>query len=125
MNYQEKLTWFPFAQADRENRHCYLESSNGINPKIYAKLGFEIKKKIYLQRATKPVELDIMVRRPVMRTSTVAWDLIAWYLAVSDVYNVRAWILRYISPAAAGNPLRTLFFPRRSFVRKLRYLVGL
>lgn len=72
MNYQEKLTCFPFAQADRENRHCYLESSNGINPKIYAKLGFEIIKKIYLQRATKPVELDIMVRRPVMRTSTVA-----------------------------------------------------
>lgn len=72
MNYQEKLTCFPFAQADLENRHCYLESSNGINPKIYAKLGFEIIKKIYLQRAAKPVELDIMVRRPVMRTSTVA-----------------------------------------------------
>lgn len=53
------------SQADAENRYCYLESSNGINPKIYRKLGFEIVKKIHLTRAAKPVELDVMVRKPV------------------------------------------------------------
>lgn len=49
-------------QADLTNRACYLESSNGINPLIYAKLGFAIKRKIHLARGERPVELDIMVR---------------------------------------------------------------
>ena len=51
-------------QADLTNRACYLESSNGINPLIYAKLGFAIKRKIHLARGERPVELDIMVREP-------------------------------------------------------------
>lgn len=51
-------------QADLTNRACYLESSNGINPLIYAKLGFAVRRKIYLLRGDRPVELDIMVREP-------------------------------------------------------------
>lgn len=53
-------------QADEQGRACYLESSNAVNPVIYARLGFEITKKIQLTRGAKPVELDIMVREPVM-----------------------------------------------------------
>ena len=52
------------SKADKEGRACYLESSNAINPVIYRKMGFEIKKKIVLTRGVKPVELDIMVREP-------------------------------------------------------------
>jgi len=51
-------------QADGADRVCYLESSNGINPLIYAKLGFAVKRKIHLVRGDRPVELDIMVREP-------------------------------------------------------------
>ena len=51
-------------QADLTDRACYLESSNDINPVIYAKLGFAIERKIHLTRGEKPVELDIMVREP-------------------------------------------------------------
>jgi ribosomal protein S18 acetylase RimI-like enzyme len=50
--------------ADRDGRACYLESSNDVNPKIYARMGFEIKKKIYLQRAEEHIPLDLMVREP-------------------------------------------------------------
>ena len=51
-------------QADTQNRATYLESSNGINPLIYAKLGFEMRKDIHLTRGDKPIKLDIMVREP-------------------------------------------------------------
>lgn len=51
-------------QADREGRVCYLESSNDINPIIYRKMGFEIVKHIYLNRAAKKIRMDIMVREP-------------------------------------------------------------
>ncbi len=50
--------------ADAEGRACYLESSNLVNRKIYGKMGFELRKNIYLQRAEENVELDIMVREP-------------------------------------------------------------
>ncbi|KIW00441.1 uncharacterized protein PV09_07969 [Verruconis gallopava] len=51
--------------ADAEGKACYLESSNEINPKIYAKYGFEIRRKVWLQRDAKDVvELDLMVREP-------------------------------------------------------------
>ena len=52
------------SRADAEGRATYLESSNDINPIIYGKMGFEIKKKIYLRRAKKVLEMDIMVREP-------------------------------------------------------------
>jgi len=51
--------------ADRERRPCYLESSNGSNPPIYRKFGFEVHKTIYLQRGDRNVPLDVMVREPV------------------------------------------------------------
>ncbi|KAI9878400.1 MAG: hypothetical protein M1830_000962, partial [Pleopsidium flavum] len=63
--YARKLIEDVTKQADLSNRACYLESSNGINPLIYAKLGFAIKCKIHLMRGVRPVELDIMVREPV------------------------------------------------------------
>ncbi len=56
---------FSTIQADAENRACYLESSNGINPIIYGKMGFQIVDKIYLRREKEPIEMDIMVREPV------------------------------------------------------------
>lgn len=61
----KKLITQVTALADAEGKTCYLESSNEVNPRIYAKFGFEIKKKVYLQREGVPVELDLMVREPV------------------------------------------------------------
>ncbi|KAK5134049.1 hypothetical protein LTR08_006939 [Meristemomyces frigidus] len=51
--------------ADAEGRACYLESSNAVNRIIYGRLGFDLAKHVYLQRAEEHVELDIMVRKPV------------------------------------------------------------
>lgn len=65
--YAKKLITHVTDLADAEGRACYLESSNDINPKIYAKFGFEIKKKVYLQRAKEHVELDLMVREPIVK----------------------------------------------------------
>jgi len=62
--YARKVIEHVTALADAENRACYLESSHAINRIIYGKLGFELKKNIYLQRAEEHVELDIMVREP-------------------------------------------------------------
>lgn len=62
--YARKVIDYVTRQADSENRACYLESSNMINRKIYGKMGFELRKTIYLQRAIECVELDIMVREP-------------------------------------------------------------
>ena len=62
--YARKVVEYVTKQADAEGRASYLESSNLINRKIYARFGFELKKNIYLQRAEKHVELDIMVREP-------------------------------------------------------------
>lgn len=52
-------------KADAEGRACYLESSNAVNRMIYGKMGFDLRKIIYLQRADEHVEFDIMVREPV------------------------------------------------------------
>lgn len=65
--YARKVIEYVSRMADAEGRACYLESSNEINRKIYAKLGFELRKNIYLQRAEEHVELDIMVREPVQK----------------------------------------------------------
>lgn len=51
-------------QADKAGAVCYLESSHDINVKIYGKMGFEFKKKIYLQREANLLHMDIMVRYP-------------------------------------------------------------
>ena len=63
--YARKVIEYVTQMADAEGRACYLESSNLINRKIYGKLGFDLKKNIYLQRAEEHVELDIMVREPI------------------------------------------------------------
>ncbi|MCJ1313346.1 hypothetical protein MMC25_007024 [Agyrium rufum] len=63
--YARKLIEYVTKMADASALPCYLESSNDINPAIYRRLGFETQKKIRLTRATKPVELEIMVREPV------------------------------------------------------------
>lgn len=52
------------AIADAEGKACYLESSAAVNMIIYGKMGFEVKRKVYLQRAEEHIELDIMVREP-------------------------------------------------------------
>ena len=57
--------------ADAAGRACYWESSNEVNRVIYGKLGFERRKIVYLQRAEEHVELDIMVREPVLRKGGV------------------------------------------------------
>lgn len=62
--YARKVVEYVTKTADAEGRASYLESSNPINRQIYGKLGFELKKNIYLQRADEQVELDIMVREP-------------------------------------------------------------
>ena len=55
-------------QLDEEGRACYLESSSEINLKIYGKLGFNLIKRIFLERGEEQGEerlsLDIMVREP-------------------------------------------------------------
>jgi predicted acetyltransferase len=68
--YAKKLITHVTAMADAEQKACYLESSNDINPKIYAKFGFEIKKKVYLQREVSPVELDLMIREPKVKRNS-------------------------------------------------------
>jgi ribosomal protein S18 acetylase RimI-like enzyme len=62
--YARQVVEYVTRQADAEGKACYLESSNIVNRTIYRKLGFEMKKNIYLQRADEHVELDIMVREP-------------------------------------------------------------
>ena len=49
--YARKVIDYVTKQADRDGRACYLESSNFVNRKIYGKMGFEMAKTIYLQRA--------------------------------------------------------------------------
>lgn len=51
-------------QADKTGAACYLESSHDINIIIYGKMGFELKKQIYLQREKAPLKMDVMVRYP-------------------------------------------------------------
>ena len=54
-------------EADAGNRLCYLESSNVSNLKLYNKLGFRsVGKKATLNRGPKPVEMEIMLRQPLV-----------------------------------------------------------
>ena len=65
--YAKTLIEYTTKQADAENRFCYLESSNVLNLKLYNRLGFEaVGKKAILKRGSKPVEMEIMVRKPVV-----------------------------------------------------------
>ncbi|KAH7395117.1 hypothetical protein DE146DRAFT_615244 [Phaeosphaeria sp. MPI-PUGE-AT-0046c] len=59
-----KLIEHVTAQADREGRACYLESSNASNPPIYRRFGFETCRTVQLQRGGRNIPLDIMVREP-------------------------------------------------------------
>jgi len=74
--YARKVIEYVTDMADAEGRACYLESSNEVNRIIYGKLGFGLKKNIYLQRAEQHVELDIMVREPVQKR-TVANGIVS------------------------------------------------
>lgn len=65
--YARKLIDHVTAIADQQGKCCYLESSAAVNLKIYARMGFEERRKIYLQRAEEHIELDIMVREPVVK----------------------------------------------------------
>ncbi|TKA69501.1 hypothetical protein B0A55_07993 [Friedmanniomyces simplex] len=67
--YARKVIEYVTGIADAEGRACYLESSNEVNRIIYGKLGFGLKKNVYLQRAEEHVELDIMVREPVRKAA--------------------------------------------------------
>ncbi|EME78289.1 uncharacterized protein MYCFIDRAFT_100980, partial [Pseudocercospora fijiensis CIRAD86] len=62
--YARKVIDYVTRIADRDGKACYLESSNAVNLKIYGKMGFELRKNIYLQREMETVQLDIMVREP-------------------------------------------------------------
>ncbi|KAF2754371.1 hypothetical protein EJ05DRAFT_139493 [Pseudovirgaria hyperparasitica] len=63
--YAKKLIEQISSLCDEEGRAIYLESSNAINPAIYRKMGFEDRKRVYMQRILdRNVELDIMVRMP-------------------------------------------------------------
>lgn len=53
-------------QADAENRAMYLESSSDDNNRFYRKFGFEVQKRIRLGPEQKTVDLDIMVREPIV-----------------------------------------------------------
>lgn len=59
-----KLIRHVTSQADKDGMPVYLESSNEKNPPIYRRFGFETVRTVYLHRAEKNVELDIMVREP-------------------------------------------------------------
>ncbi|ETI21658.1 hypothetical protein G647_08005 [Cladophialophora carrionii CBS 160.54] len=64
--YARKLIEHVTKMADAEGLPCYLESSHDINIIIYGKLGFELRKQIYLKRAAgKELRMDVMVREPV------------------------------------------------------------
>jgi len=52
--------------ADEQVLPCYLESSNDINLAIYAKMGFEHRCRIELERAEKRVGMDCMVKESAM-----------------------------------------------------------
>jgi ribosomal protein S18 acetylase RimI-like enzyme len=53
-------------KADVEGRACYLESSNVVNVSIYERLGFAKKKRIEFENGKGKLEMDIMVREPVV-----------------------------------------------------------
>ncbi|KAL8850028.1 MAG: hypothetical protein Q9221_005045 [Calogaya cf. arnoldii] len=68
--YARKMIEHVTNQADDQGRVCYLESSNGANPPLYRKHGFETKKTIYLTRGPQPVGMEIMVRQPLQKGSS-------------------------------------------------------
>ncbi|KAI9652728.1 MAG: hypothetical protein M1831_006621 [Alyxoria varia] len=56
--------------ADAEGVPCYLESSNAANLKLYERLGFEVRRRIWLERSDKRIPLDVMVREAVVSAAT-------------------------------------------------------
>ena len=67
MGLARKVICHMTAVADSEGRAAYLESSHAANLPFYRRMGFETCKKVYLQRHHEPLELDIMVREPLVR----------------------------------------------------------
>ena len=63
--YARKVIEYVTDIADDEGRAFYLESSNAVNLIIYGKMGFKLRKKVYLQREMEEIQLDIMVREPI------------------------------------------------------------
>jgi ribosomal protein S18 acetylase RimI-like enzyme len=65
--YAKRLINHVTEMCDEQGKPCYLESSNEVNPKIYGKYGFKIRKTVYLQREAETVSLDLMVREPIVK----------------------------------------------------------
>jgi len=66
MGLAKKIIQHVTAIADREGRATYLENSHSTNLPFYQRMGFERARKIYLQRDHEAIELDIMIREPVV-----------------------------------------------------------
>lgn len=62
--YARKVIEYCTSLADEEGKASYLESSHAVNLKIYERMGFKLKRQVYLQREEELVRLDIMVREP-------------------------------------------------------------
>ncbi|KAJ9663663.1 hypothetical protein H2198_000675 [Neophaeococcomyces mojaviensis] len=62
--YARQLIEHISAVADRAGQACYLESSHEVNLKIYQKMGFDLRKQIYLTRSHEEIRMDVMVREP-------------------------------------------------------------
>ncbi|KAK7905930.1 hypothetical protein LTR67_000654 [Exophiala xenobiotica] len=66
--YARKVIQYVTKLADGQGLPCYLESSHDINMVIYGKLGFDVRKQIFLKRAAgMELRMDVMVREPVTR----------------------------------------------------------
>ncbi|CAK1358228.1 putative N-acetyltransferase [Cercospora beticola] len=62
--FARKVIEYCTSLADQEGKASYLESSHAVNLKIYERMGFKLKRQVYLQREEELVRLDIMVREP-------------------------------------------------------------
>jgi len=71
--YARKLIEHGTAQADREGRATYLESSAANNQSYYEKYGFKPVLDISMTRGPKPVKMHIMVREPKSIAESVDW----------------------------------------------------
>lgn len=69
--YARKVIDYVTRIADEEGKACYLESSADVNQVIYGRMGFELRKCVYLQRDVEQIRLDIMVREPKGREGDV------------------------------------------------------
>ncbi|KAK5449908.1 hypothetical protein LTS15_008481 [Exophiala xenobiotica] len=74
--YARKVIQHVTKLADGQGLPCYLESSHDINMVIYGKLGFDVRKQIFLKRAAgMELRMDVMVREPVTREKNSETEL--------------------------------------------------